>query len=218
MSFFTDMSTEQIAALTETDIADVVNRHCAEQGIAIFLEEIGEKPTPTVEPDKTYFKVGGWMFDTQEKARAVADAARERFKQGYSYKTYRNLPTAEIDGDDLEIEPVKLFSPEQYAKHLADITAHDSRTKAWEERKKAADAAADKKADIYHRVYQEWCKATDAVSEVARLDQLFVKYTELAKGDRDVALTFLRKAEHLDDSWHPTTYDPFAAQHVEATA
>ncbi len=218
MSFFPDMSVEQIAALDETAIAEVVNRYCAEQGIAIFLEAIGEKPVPTVEPDRTYFKVCGWMFDTQEKARAVADAARERFKQGYSYKHYRNLPTAEIDSEDIEIEPIKLFSPEQYAKHLADITAHDSRTNAWEERKKAVDEASNKKADVYHRVYQEWSKATDAVSEVARLDRLFDKYVDLAKGDRDMALTFLRKAEKLDEAWHPTTYDPNETKVMEAVA
>lgn len=204
-SFFPDMTIQQIAALSEVEVSKVVNLACAEQGIPIFLESIGEEPKQSVPPDVEYFKIGDWIVGSIEHASAIVKAidSGDRYTKAYDPKTYSSLDVAERSKAKIEIEPLRLFSPEQYHKCQSEIRAHKQAHTAWEARKRATELSTSNRSTIAENVWREVWDAQEQVSEHERIDRPFAKYVELADGNHEMARKFLITAERLDESWRP---------------
>lgn len=203
MSYFDGMTDEQISALTDEQVTKTINLACAEQGIPVFLDDLGGPPKPEVSPDREFFKVGNWIVDTREDASAILGAvlASTRRKTGYDFYRDGQELQAKIDESEEKIETVKLFTPEQFTRHQATIKGHAVRTAAWKTQNEARTKAAEKRSSVCMEVWSVVDEARARIRDAARLESLFLKYVELADGNRDVARKFLIRAEHLDDNW-----------------
>lgn len=207
MGYFDKLSIEEVAALDDDAVTKVVNLQCADQGIPVF---ISNEPEPKIEvlPDKTFYKVGDWMFDDADVADEIREkvASARRFRGGYSWSDNSAKLKAEPDESDIKVEQVKLFSPEHYQRFQAEIRAQQVRLDAWQRTQEEDKKAIDKKSGVYNAVWKEVNAAREKIRETKRLDVAFGKYVELADGNRQMARKFLLKAEHLDSTWYPSDW------------
>lgn len=220
MRYFDHLTDEQIAGLEDDFITKTINLACADKGIPVFLDDVGEQPKPKVEPDRAYFVVGQWMFENSEQADKVCALinSTERFKRAYNYRNYSETRTAERDETLAKAEKLMLFSPDAAHQYQAEIQMQERREADWKKRHEAASAASNAREKIAGDVWREVMESKDKINDAVRIDGLFQKYLALADGDRAIARRFLIAAEKLDESWRPSDEPEASEVHADEVA
>ncbi len=193
---FFALSDEEVAALTEEQIQAVIDYKCAEEGLK-FVEQPTVREWPVIEPDIEAFTVSGFHFLDRAEAEKVCDLVNSlQSRRDSEYVSYhssayeRKLVPAEPEN----VGRASFYSDTHYANKRALIkqTAREKEDykkaqKEWESYDEARRAYAE---EITNRVEQ----ANAAVYEKNRIRADFARYVELAQGNKDIALNFLKKA------------------------
>jgi len=195
---FDDLSTEEMAALTPEQVSHYIDVECLEQGIP--LADI-EEDKPVVEyPAKTevFFRVGGMVFKHEADAMTVAsfETMNDRYESDIGYGSEVRWYEPHDDGDygRPKIEAVKAPTRAAVLAGGAKLRAQLAALEAWKKREKTSDDNAKKRSAVASEVWSVVNKASATLSMWERLATTFVKYLDVAGGDREIALRFMRTA------------------------
>ena len=190
-----EMKKEEILALTEGEIASLIDLECAYEGIPL-LPECPKKPELVKhEKDLTAYEVAGYYFLNPEEAGRVLEVLQSTaayVKDGW--------------GEDAGLKRVSdadFYSPKVEAKKFYSQTKLAEITKDLEENKRVL-AAYEKEKERYDRILKDRTKVADRVTAVINevveteedrqfYEAEFNRYLVLANNNKEVAMNFLLK-------------------------
>lgn len=202
-----DKTDAELAALTSEEVDHKVEHLCMVEGIPLYLDE-DPKPEPTSTPDCTVYRiegVSGLMFRHRDHAERVAATIKDTqiVKWAYDHSHWRTIPVIENDEPNLTIVAEPYYSAQAWGLHQTAVAEYERAKRLWEIGRERVKKARDARSAIAEKVWEEVRQARDRVAEHTALGRRFLRYLELANGDRAVAARFLRLADHLPDDWMP---------------
>lgn len=197
MKTFDELATEEILALTDSEIERYINLECARSGVPLLPPEPGPGPEkPTTEKDVTLYAVGSFEFREQEAALRIADAINAerpvatKYASGPSYQRIIDGPA-----DAASVTANTYYSCERWAEVGSELLAYEEAHRRWEAERdeytkavKARDGAAEW---IWNRIGE----VREEERQRRRTVALLERYVELADGDEAVARKFLLDVE-----------------------
>ncbi len=208
---FAGMTEEQIANLSDEEIAAIVDYECAEAGIKLVppLPEPPAQPTP---PDLVLYHVPDMIFinrDDAEKVRAMA-MSMERCTVGCVSWDW-NGPQIKKPPEDILISEKVAYSRTAYDQRKVELERYTADKKRYDAAIKEHEDAVRGRKSVVDEVRERINEASEAVYMKQRLRATFAQYLALAKGDREMALAFMRKVHTLPEGWEPETETPPAS-------
>jgi hypothetical protein len=197
MKKFDLLSDEEVLALTQEEIQSYSDLACAEAGVP-FLPPKPEKPkNDGISPDKIVFEVSGFCVDSTENFLKIAEFIRSNNiaildvnyvpgpgcnKKIYGYK------------EEITYNSRSVFSEDHWEKIGAE-------KEKYEEQKAEYETANDEWETINRKRETEVQYISDRINKIyenqrnkQRYIEYFNQYLVLAKGDKEIAMSFLRKA------------------------
>jgi len=209
MKQLSDYSNEELLALTDTEIQDLIDYECALQGVPLLPPGPGPAPAKPEVPHDEVFKVAGFYFYAKESAMRVLDVLMELDLyqvEGYN-ETRRLVPIAKDDNDYYyapKIETDLVVSAVNYALNQEVLASYKRAYDTWNTHKKVYDAAYKDCKCVSEQVYERISEARQIAGYNTSMLVVFAKYLKLADGDAAVATKFLRAAYPAVDT---TTLD-----------
>ncbi len=206
VKYFTNMSEEQIAALTQADLDKRINLACAEDGIPIFVP-VPVKPVAPEKPLVPVYEVNDMFFLDPADAQAVVDvmnACTSRVKNHVEhYSTIRDCYTTEGLAD-AQIEMKKMYPVDYRQSQSTALKQYEEALSAHEKAETKYRSMTSQRNAIGDQVLAEYNEACASIQAAKRAVELYQRYVELADGDRAIAWRFLVRAEKLtpDDIQH----------------
>ncbi|MBS3969643.1 MAG: hypothetical protein KGZ94_05955 [Clostridia bacterium] len=190
-----EMKKEEILALTEGEIASLIDLECAYEGIPLLPECPKKAESIKHEKDLTAYEVAGYYFLEPEEAGRVLEVLQ-------SAATY----TKDGWGEDAGLKRVSdadFYSPKVEVKKFYSQAKLAEIKKDLEENKRAL-AAYEKEKERYDRILRDRTKVADRVTAVinevveTEKDRQFYqaefgRYLILANNNKEVAMSFLLK-------------------------
>lgn len=209
MKQITELSEQEILALTEKELSKMVKLRMAENGIKMIDEPI--EPTYEMLPEKTeqWYSIKGCEYIMQEKD--VAEALGLTLKKtalkfgNYSYvgNDYTHKVAKRLDDyavNETGNVTLNMYYNQKDAEKAKGITAKNKELKtsygteldSWKENQENVDLI---KLDIYG-VYNEVNKKYWQMDDMKRK---YEQYLDLADGNAKTAMKFLKNAYHIDE-------------------
>jgi len=211
---FDNLEDEEVLRLTDDEIQEVIDYRCAEAGVKL-PKKMPPRPEDSIDKEletETLFQVkhGGHdiilLADRKEAEEVVKFlTGKTPIGSNYDYKVGYKYKYAEpIDGS-FSIENAVFYKREALTKFSEALVMHKTRKEEYDSVKSFNNKISDKKAEISEVV---WARVKDARAEaqrVAEYNATFEEYVRVAKGDREMALTFMLKAygDELPKGWAP---------------
>jgi hypothetical protein len=215
MKLFDDLTTAELAALSEQEIERYVDLACAEAGVALLPEvPIAPDPVDRTKPDREVYRVDGTFFVHRAHAEQVASLATSfsRYRPNYAGNDYSTMKV-QPDPDPVEVRVQLCFSEEFYNTRAAAIEAHDEAHRSYVAGRRTYDDIVQKRLDIRRPMQARISHARNRTYKCTRLRAEHERYLDLAEGNRRVAARFLAAAyadaeELIPDVFNFTPADP----------
>lgn len=200
-----DMTEEEILALADEQIANLIDYECALEGAPMLPPAPGIKPVVNAPPpDVQAYDVAGIITMSADHAGRILAAIESEViysweYSGNDYKTKHLSPISEGSYNHPKIKSEKYYSPAQWDAIKDAKAIIEEKLSQWEKVNKAYSEACDARASITDSV---WEKVRGVRYHAYDRDQLrneFTRYLTLAEGNRRIALNFLEKAKDLSD-------------------
>lgn len=189
-----DLSKEEVLALNDEQIAKFVDYECAMNG-APLLPLMPEKPTlKKPEPDTVAYEVSVGYQATIYLANEF-DAA-EVLQLLKSMRVFRKDWSADILVPEPEttMRSIPIFSPDIWESVRAQKAAYDEAEKAYTFAKEEYDKAFSERQACFNEVWQIVREAREDEYRRNSITLKFNRYLELAEGNREIALRFLKNS------------------------
>jgi hypothetical protein len=186
-----ELTNEEIAELTDEQVNMFIDVECAYKGAPLLPPMPVEPPKPEAEPDKTFYGVADMWFATAAEAAEVLAVVSKHQQYTYDWRGnhYVAKRGAAYNGEDVRTK--KMFSPEHYEMHRKELEKYESDKKLYDSEKKRYDEALGKRGDTTQDVWDIVSKARDIKSERGQIKRTYDRYLEIAKGDKEIAFSFL---------------------------
>ena len=196
---FDNLTHEELIALTDEQIQFYIDKACAEEGVPLLPPSAPVKPDVVVVPKTvTHYVVAGVRFLVESEARAVAAAInRSQSRRALVHMgTYRwSDPVHDApEQDEVLVTTEQVFDANGAAAHKAETDQKADRLKAYEDAKKAYDAALTGRDNVGQSIRATVSKAWRLESRRQELLREYDRYKPLANGDELVAKRFLQRA------------------------
>lgn len=196
MRKITELTRDEIIALTDQDLQRMMDYECAENGIALL--PLPEKPViEKHEEDQKYYEIGDMCFLTLADAERVMEAINgvQVFKDSYDYSIGYDHKYLEPQDGKFEIIPKMCFSRDVFDSIRVKLSKQKELSTQYEKDLANYQKAQKQRESVCGYILDAYYKAHDEVSEEKRLREKFEQYLGLANGDRSTAMRFLRKVE-----------------------
>lgn len=199
-----DYTRDELLALTEETLADIVDLECAIAGVPPLPAEPVAPVRPANISDVEIFECCGLPFLSEDDAVQVM-----RLVAGMRIADVRyewQLSTNYVKGSTLaapSIECKRLASAARYAELEPALRTHKVASDAYDAARKAWQEIASRRAEVRDAVLERISAARGESQDRERLQQHFARYLELADGDRSVAVRFLRDTCSALAAAHP---------------
>ena len=208
-----DLTDAEVATLTDDQVNMFIDIECARKGAPLLPPCPAEPEKPKAEPDKTFYGVAGLWFATAAEAAEVLDVVTKHPQYTYDYRgnQYVAKRGASYNGEDVATK--RMFSPERYEAHRKTLEKYEADKKLYDGERKRYDDALAKRGDITQEVWDSVSQSREIRSEREQIDRNYARYTELAKGDKEIAFGFLTQhvatgAYSHDHSHYLAALDP----------
>jgi len=211
---FDDLEDSDILRLTDAEIQEVIDFRCAQEGIKL-PKELPPRPEDSIDKElerETLFQVKHGGHDIILLADRADAEKVVKFLTGmtpigtdYDYKLgYKYKYAQPIDGD-FSIENKVLYKLEPLTRFSETLTLHKKKREEYDAVKSFNDKVASQKEKISDVVWNRVQAARAEAQRVAEYNATFEEYVKVAKGDREMAMTFMLKAygDDLPDGWSP---------------
>lgn len=194
-----DLDDAALLALSDEQVARFVDIECADKGVPLEPDYPGQRPTvDNPEADLTLYKVSGVDYHLADKdvadALAASLSSAKRFdtkKQG-EVTVVKDLPSYVDAGGT--VSTLQVVSAAAYDHHHTLIEENAAKLKTWETANREYESVTRQRNEASTGVYDAINEARERHSTEQRLEKAFADYTDLADGDKDVALRFLHNA------------------------
>lgn len=203
-----ELSTVELAKLSEDEFEKLLNEEKAEAGIPIVKPKFPKRNTPpNLKTINIAYRVGGiYVLDVDEAKRIsefLSSVNAIKVISRYEDGKMLYLTTFEPDNIVTEVDGIELNSRDEYEKRDADIHngLYDT-NESYEKKKNEYYAVMDKINDFNSKYTKIYLNAIDKMNHVEQLEELFYEeYLPIAKGDKDMAMSFLKKAypDYIDE-------------------
>jgi GrpB-like predicted nucleotidyltransferase (UPF0157 family) len=202
MTKIDEMTDEQVLALSEEEIADLIKYGMAVAGIPVYAVPVEPHYETVVAPDAKVYEIAGVSLDDRAAAERIQSAiAKEQAKfvqLGYAEGDY-TVRYVERSRTTWDVSTRTAYSQETWAKHRDVLKRNAAKKAEYDALKRSWDQAERDARSVRSAV-------TDRIDEVrerqARREMLtdrYVEYIGIAGGDKNVAMEFLRRAFDLTD-------------------
>jgi len=191
----TDYTNEELRDLNQDGIERLIDLECAFEGIPLLPESSPVKPEVNKpQEDLTLFNVDSVSLERKEDAQEIVNLLNGMGRMTRNWQT---------DGYDLNEEsvsfvPQKVFSSEHRQKHKAQEKAAKEIETRYNLAKKEYDGIVKERKSIIDGVSTAVGLAFDEVDKINRYKKQYARYLQLAEGEKDIALNFM-KAAHPDE-------------------
>ena len=211
-----ELDETELLALSDEDVKKYVDYECALEGVPMLPPSPGIKPSKDAPaPDAQVYSIAGFLtLDAEHAARILAALESGKlFTESYANNDYGTKFLESIAGDSYhspKIESRRIHSPEQWDR-IKDVQSEFvTKLKAWEKVNSDYDKALSERKKISDNVWDKINEARDHSYERDSLRREFVRYLELAEGNHQIALNFLKKVKDLSD--FPELVEEFCPQ------
>jgi hypothetical protein len=203
MEDFSNLTDEQIYALTNDQVERYIDLECAKKGIRLLPDLVPSMPIlEKPETNMTVYEVGDFKVLTQGEVDILLEALDKvrLVRLDYEYATgYDNKYVMGMSDQQVKVEHIRCYSPEAFSKVKESLISY---TKAkqeyqsnWQEYQKILGARKDAGKWIMEKVEE----AQEKYARTERLKTEFARYLTLAQGNVEIARNFLKSAFGLDD-------------------
>ena len=200
---YSQMTPEELVALTQEEIALQIDLECANQGSPLLPADPGPEPTSAIPlPDQQVYEIAGYTTSSIEHASAILTALNsgplynDAYARGNYDIRYMELITPGSYRSP-EIKTKQLYSPTLWAEIKDTFSLQAQKQQEWSLLDKAYRQAVSDRQDITDEVYDAIRKAQQYLSAVASIEAQFEKYLTLAEGNCRVAYNFLNNGCRL---------------------
>jgi hypothetical protein len=209
MKQITELTEQEILTLTDEQLDLMVKYKMAEEGIKILEPPTEPVYLPIPQNDDSAFEIVGTNFYTKNRdvaeiiSEAIASRTSELLKEGYTNYNYSDKylkPLEDYETDQLGTIKQKPFYRKDTLLNIAPTKDKNKEIKEEYDQKvseynSAQDAADYIRVGIYSR-YREVIKKYD---DLETLQRTYNNYLQLAEGNKDIALNFLKKAYSVSE-------------------
>jgi hypothetical protein len=190
-----DMTTAEVAALTEEEIKSFIDIECASKGVMLLPPEPEKPVQPQIVQDVTMYEFMGVHFATTEAAAAVMNEIAKHKQFTYDYKGGTRIFHQGNHYAADRVNVVQGMKEETYLNHKAAIDSYDRAKTAYDSAKKAYDKAIDARKGIVREVNDHVDNCRDILREGKLINDTLARYVMIAKGDTKIAYGFLVAAK-----------------------
>lgn len=197
MKKITEMTRQEILALTDEQIIALMDYECAEQGIPLLPEPTA--PTiDTPKPDIVYYQCHGVSFFKREDAEALSEFLLSKSVAKEQWDTsWKNRFMVAEEKDEFVVNALKGWSQSGIAEARVKLTAAQTTEEKYAADKKKYDEARDRRDEACRYILRARENAYSDQYREDHLRQMFDQYVKLANGDKWVAMRFLEKVEDV---------------------
>lgn len=203
-----ELSTIELARLSEDEFEKLLNEEKAEAGIPIVKPEFPKRNTPpNLKTIDIAYRVGNIYVLDMDEAKRISEflSGVNAIKVSSRYEDGKMLylTTFEPENIKIEINGVELSSHDEYEKRDADIHngLYDT-SESYDKKKNEYYAVMDKINDFNSKRTKIYLNAVDKMNRIKQLKRLlYEEYMPIAKGDEDMAMSFLKKVypDYMDE-------------------
>lgn len=188
MKPFNTLTQTELAVLTEEEIQQYVDYHCAEKGIPLVFTTIEKPESLKSNSDITLWSFKEFTVD-EEVGKQIAQllADNNQYKKDYRSDSY-TLTTSEYEISRPVI--VRTKSPQLIAQEAVEKSKLTREWKAYNEAQDIQKQAMDDRQKLIDELYDVIYAARSFVNNKAVLIAAFDKYMLMANNDRDIAKRF----------------------------
>jgi len=212
---FCDLNYDEKLKLTNAEVEGYIKLECAFEGIKILPEPI-EPVKPEIGEKNDYFRIGyisEMIFVNAEDAAKVlkvletCDVIHTDYADDYTYVN-------KIDKFKQNIGTVRYYSKVQYEEHKEELEKYNREKKSYDMLREEYDKYRGQAMDIANDIWDEIEKVRGLNRLLLELTQVYKNYLEMAKGDSEIASSFLNKAykdslEELKEGIEEDKYEKF---------
>lgn len=203
-----ELSTIELARLSEDEFEELLKEEKAKAGIPIVVPEFPERNTPPELKSIGFaYRVGGIYVSDREEAKRISDflSTINAIKVSSRYEDGKMMYLLRPDPEEIntDIEGVELRDIGEYEKRDTDIHhgLYDT-NESYEKKKDKYYAIIDRIQNFNSKYTKKYLNAIDKMNRIEQLKRLFhEEYLPIAKGDMDMAMSFLEKAypDYIDE-------------------
>jgi hypothetical protein len=201
MKSFDDLTKEEKAQLTQDAIQLYIDLECADAGLPM-LPEIPPKPVaPVVVPDTKVYEVAGHCVPTLLDAQVLLAAFVQVQTLDYKYNTrlettagtcYVHEVREYNQGTKIERKPA--MTQELYNTNKLAIESYNTEKAEYDRIYSKFTKAKESRSNIIQAITDSCIEARQYVRQFEQYKKDFLRYVELAEGNKQIAWNFITKA------------------------
>lgn len=201
--YIDELTDEEIVALTEDQVTELIQRQCAREGVPLLIGGAPVAPEkPAVEPDITAYKIVGFYFRDQSVAQRVADLLGDLPTLDAYYHNNRWSGPQGLrlnERADLAITKERFWSAELWAQHSRALEIYETAKSEYDRAKTAYEKAYEQYRKVYDAIWSVVSDARDRIKHAERVRATFAEYVRIADGDEAMARAFMLKTNKWDE-------------------
>ena len=205
MKKITEMTHDEIVALTEKDLERLVDLECAETGVPL-MDAPPEKPiSPIWDDTNNAFAIECIIFDNRESAEIVQSCLRAQKRHIHRFHY------GKCEESDLAIKEVFYIDNEEADRREPIKEAYSAKLAKYNDLRAEYDKLRNRRNALADPIYSIYRDSIAKESVCTLLTRESARYFELAEGNIQVALNFLTQAfpdalESTRDIFNPRAF------------
>lgn len=211
MKLLVDYKEDELVKLSDEEKQTLFLLECAERGVPLpdtipeYLEAPEERED--LKEDAVVYSISGgryssdkFYFNTLEEAEAVAALIRKTSVPVAS--TYQSSKSIYYLGEEreatIEIETIKVYSANKYAKVKEEIAIYSQNEKRIKSNNSRRQEIMDKQSKVMDEIDDAITEANKNITRLGELKRIFEQYKKMANDDHEVAVRFLLNAHYSE--------------------
>jgi hypothetical protein len=194
MKRYIDLTNEEILALDEQGIENLIDLECAIDSVPLLPVRPVEPVKPAHEKDQKYYTLGDFKFVNQHEALNVEELLKSYnlvSTEGYG-ETKRVVPLTEYYQPQTKTE--KAYSKEKYEEIEKELKKYTESNNNYAKDLAEYNRIKTLREELERNVYNKIEDVTKTYGRENELRGQFARYVQLADGDATMALRFLNNA------------------------
>ena len=191
---FDDLNDAEVLALDHDGVGRWIDIECACEGVPLLPPEPTEPAAPLMTPDVTVFNVGNLYFANADEATRIAELAMSFPRHELNYVSGPRYEKRVGPASDVLVSPQRAYSVKHWEEVKDEAERYTTAKATYDHLKTDFDKAVKLRERIAESVREHVERVQDAERERQQMRLNLARYLDLADGDREIAVKFLKAA------------------------